>query len=302
MNKITKAANQQLRHRAYALMATLAVTLWIAPMARGLEEQSRPRAFSQSIEGTITSLAFSPDGRTLAAGYSLGPSTTGGVVLWDVASGERGVEESLPVTEGFVTKMAFSPCGNILAAGYAHTFDPLRGGVVLWDLAERKRVTQVPLLVKEGPVESMAFSPDGKALAAEYGLGADGVVLWDVAGRKRVIHALLPHAPQPVKQRRVASVAFSPDSKTLAVAYVRAAGVLHWNEAARELDVSIMLWDVAERKLVSEEFWPVTYGLITTLAFSPDRKILAAGYSYERGAHLGGGVLLWDVAGRTGGS
>jgi WD40 repeat protein len=247
-------------------------------------------------------VAFSPDGKTLAAGYRLGFRTGAGVVLWDVAGRKLVVETSLPVTEGFVTRMAFSPCGNILAAGYGHTFDPLSGGVVLWDLAEGKRVTQVPLLVKEGPVESVAFSPDGKALAAEYGLGADGVVLWDVAGRKRVIHGLLPHAPQPVKQRRVASVAFSPDSKTLAVAYVRAAGVLQWNEAARELDVSIMLWDVAERKLVSEEFWPVTYGFITTLAFSPDCKILAAGYSYVRGVHTGGGVLLWDVAGRTGGS
>ena len=132
---------------------------------------------------------------------------------------------------------------------------------------------------------SVAFSSYGKTLAAEYGLRASGVVLWDVAGRKRVIQA-----PLPVKGGRVASVAFSPDSKTLAAGYVRSSGA------------SVALWDVAERKLVVEESLPVTYGSVTSLAFSPDCKTLAAGYGYVRGLHTGGGVLLWDVAGRTGGS
>ena len=32
-------------------------------------------------------MAFSPDGKTLAAGYRVGSGGTGGVVLWDVAAG-----------------------------------------------------------------------------------------------------------------------------------------------------------------------------------------------------------------------
>ena len=44
----------------------------------------------------------------------------------------------------------------------------------------------------------------------------------------------------------------------------------------------------------------MTYGYVTSLAFSRDCKTLAAGYVYERGLarpSTGGGVLLWDVAG-----
>ena len=36
-------------------------------------------------EGCVTSVAFSPDGKTLAAGYAIGGGV-GGVVLWDAAA------------------------------------------------------------------------------------------------------------------------------------------------------------------------------------------------------------------------
>jgi len=239
----------------------------------------------------VASLAFSPDGNILAAGYNLGLRTGDGVVLWDVAGRKRVVEKPLPVTEGSVSSLAFSPCGNILAAGYARASDHVRGGVVLWDVAERKRVIQAPLPVKEGPVGSVVFSPNGKTLAAKYGLRNSRVVLWDVAERKRVIQA-----PLHVWEGRVASVAFSPDGKTLAIAYLRAAGVVRPTEAVTEI-VSMVLWDVAEHKLVVEESLPVNYGTIGVLVFSPDCKTLAAGYSYVRGLTQSYGELLWDLAG-----
>ncbi len=37
-------------------------------------------------EGDVTSVAFSPDGKTIAAGYTGRRGSSGGVVLWDVAS------------------------------------------------------------------------------------------------------------------------------------------------------------------------------------------------------------------------
>jgi WD40 repeat protein len=60
-------------------------------------------------------VAFSPDGKTLAAGYQAVGG--GGVVLYDVA-GRRRLGEPLAVTEGFVTAVAFSPDGKTLAVGY----------------------------------------------------------------------------------------------------------------------------------------------------------------------------------------
>ena len=62
------------------------------------------------------SVAFSPDGKTLAAGYRVGG--VGGVVLWDTARRERLQEKPLAVTEGDVNSVAFSPDGKTLAAGY----------------------------------------------------------------------------------------------------------------------------------------------------------------------------------------
>ena len=131
-------------------------------------------------EGDVTSVAFSPDGKTLAAGYG-GVGGGGGVVLWDAAGRKRLAEDPLPVKEGDVQSVAFSPDGKTLAAGYG-SVGVGGGGVVLWDAAGRKRLAEDPLAVKEGDVQSVAFSPDGKTLAAGYGgdrVGG-GVVLWDV--------------------------------------------------------------------------------------------------------------------------
>ncbi len=65
-------------------------------------------------EGSVMSVAFSPDGKTIAAGIGLGD---GGVVLWDVARRKRLVDEPLAVKEGGVWSMAFSPDGKTIAAG-----------------------------------------------------------------------------------------------------------------------------------------------------------------------------------------
>jgi WD40 repeat protein len=73
-------------------------------------------------------VAFSPDGHTVAAG-----SRFGGVVLWDVASRKRLVEQPLAVQADYVNviSVAFSPDGKTLAAGYGSDHG---SGVVLWDV------------------------------------------------------------------------------------------------------------------------------------------------------------------------
>ena len=81
-------------------------------------------------EGSVKSVAFSPDGKTIAAGY--GDSTGGGVVLWDVAARTAAGDDPLVVKEGDVTSVAFSPDGKTIAAGYGVDGG---GGVVLWDAA-----------------------------------------------------------------------------------------------------------------------------------------------------------------------
>ena len=147
---------------------------------------SRKRLIGEPLavkEGSVRSVAFSPDGKTIAAGYNGDDPREGGVVLWDVAAHKRLVDEPLAGKEGLVASVAFSPDGKTIAAGYGGR-NARGGGVVLWDVATRKRLIDEPLSMEEG-VQSVAFSPDGKTIAAGYARGRDrggvgGVLLWDV--------------------------------------------------------------------------------------------------------------------------
>ncbi len=94
-------------------------------------------------------MAFSPDGKTIAAGYGT-KGGGGGVVLWDLAARKRLIDEPLSVKEGEIQSVVFSPNGKTIAAGYN---GGRNGGVVLWDVAARKRLVDEPLPVKEGSSE-----------------------------------------------------------------------------------------------------------------------------------------------------
>jgi WD40 repeat protein len=295
------------------------VVLW--DVARRARLATQPLAMA---EGSIASVAFNPNGTTLAAGYDGGVGR-GGVVLWDVARRARSAPEPLTVPEGDITSVAFSPDGATIAAGYGVIVDinANHGGVVLWDVARRARLAAKPLTVDEGVVSRIAFSPDGMTLAAGYGVGGGGgVVLWDVARRTRSAPE-----PLPVPEGKVRSIDFGPDGTALVAGY-GAGGVVIWDVARRArlaaqasvvagegvqsmaynprrkvLAVGydggvvggarrggVVLWDVAQRARLVTQPLAVDEGSVSSVAFSLDGKTLAAGYSRSRG-----GVVLWDV-------
>jgi WD40 repeat protein len=104
----------------------------------------------------VRSIAFSPDGKTLASG-----SVYGSVLLWDVKSGKRAAtfQRFNPYGRGGPNpaySVAFSPDGKILAAGTLL-------GIKLWDVESGQNV--VALSDPPGTVWSVAFSPDGKTVA-----------------------------------------------------------------------------------------------------------------------------------------
>jgi WD40 repeat protein len=208
--------------------------------------------------GPTRALAFSPDGKTLAA-------TAGArVVLWDVATGAK--RRELTGFKGAVSCVAFTPDGRLVAAGGQD--GPKDGVVRFWETATGKDAG--PPLKRSRVVEALAFSPDGKTLATggleSEAASQDTLTLWDVATRKETGQLM---AADTAPQRSVMSLAYSRDGKTL---------------ASSGQDYAVHLWDPAAGK-EKRNFRPNV--MPGPVALSPDGKTVAAACGFH--------VRLWDV-------
>ena len=163
------------RFRSYRIVLPLLIA---SASARGQvestqEDLAKPELVLQdSHMGTVSSVAFSPDGHTLASG-----SADGAVRLWDVTDLARPRPLGQPLTgsTAAVTKVVFSPGGHTLASGSTD------GTVRLWDVTDsaHPRPLGQPLTGNTAAVTSVAFSPSGKTLASG---SADGTTrLWNLS-------------------------------------------------------------------------------------------------------------------------
>lgn len=159
----------------------------------------------------LSSLAFSPDGKTLAGGSSGHPRgvlESTAVILWDFASGRE--LQRLVGHEQRVVAIAFSADGRRLVTG------DTSGVTILWDVSTGKELQRREL--NNDGVMAVAISPDGKR--ALLGYFSSQVVVWDLTSGKQLLSMDRHHD-------QVTSVCFSPDGKT-ALSGSKDGSVRHW--------------------------------------------------------------------------
>ncbi|WP_340383907.1 helix-turn-helix domain-containing protein [Streptomyces sp. SS7] len=217
--------------------------------------------------GVVSSVAFSPDGRTLATGSTSGDQ----LWLWDTRTGR--LSRTFNGQGEAAALVAFSPDGqNLTTAGnFGHSVD-------LWNVTTgHTRINALASPEAAGREDQWpateAFTRDGRILAVGR---EDGTLrLWDTrTGRVRRTLAEGARAADGEATAGVTSIAFSADGRTL---------------ASGSEDRTVRLWDTGTGRLRTRLAGdPVT---VASLALTPDGRILAVGGE-------DGTLRLWDT--RTG--
>ncbi|MCL5770154.1 MAG: WD40 repeat domain-containing protein [Planctomycetes bacterium] len=166
----------------------LAVSGILNPYVKVFDIRSKKQVMTlRKLAGGSHGLAYSPDGRYLAAGQAFTQWLQGvSVMIWDAKSGAlvKRLTGPFPPDKpaNSVTYLAFSPDGRYLAVGYMGDFQHPRDNIYLYDTN-----TWLPLRsfgTKENIDGGLLFSPDGRHLA--HGTLEGDIRIWDVASGRLV--------------------------------------------------------------------------------------------------------------------
>jgi RNA polymerase sigma factor (sigma-70 family) len=216
----------------------------------------------------MASLAYAPDGATLAAGL-YGRSEA---ALFDAATLQE--KAALPARANVkvdrftsISLTGFSRDGRLLIGGcYTDGYPLQEQGFLIWDLSGSKGPRWLPT---PSFITASTLAPDGKTLACfthiQYG-GGNAIDLWDVASGRR-LHQLPGH------DTPVGKLAVSPDGKIL---------------ASSDYKPALRLWDTATGKpLRSLAGWD---------GFASDCLVFSADSQRFISVSRKGKLQIWDVA------
>ncbi|HEY7422004.1 MAG TPA: BTAD domain-containing putative transcriptional regulator [Gaiellaceae bacterium] len=236
------------------------VTIWRARDETPVDELHGP-------SGVVKALAFSHDGRRLAA-----VGTSPNIVVWQLR--DRKVQvlhqpgQVFPRALAWAYAVAFSPDDRLVASAG-------NGGLQVFALRTHRLVGSAQIGGRNTPAEdlvvgglaSATFSSDGRFLAAAAGSNG-AIAVWDVRRRRsmRTIPNLVP----------IESLSFAPHGTTIAVG---------------DASGSVGFWDAATGRQLPERL-PGQTGPVLSLSFDPSGRRLMS-------TSTDGRIRLWDLATRT---
>ncbi len=284
-------------------------------------------AFGGGPPGAIAAVAFSPDGRFLAAGFAQRPfqSKTSKIRLWDLESNQpvRWIDES----NGELQSLAFTSDGKQLISGGSVTMPREKFGkpyfalnvrvaqVRIWDVDSGKMLRELLTEEREAGSGAIALSKDGGLLA----VGVEkSIVVCDFPSGKVLRSISVPDwygdrglaispdgefvcAPLGVTLGlwRVAtgdSALPKAESHTTAVAAV--AYLPDGNSIVTGADGTVRAWDANDGR----QKWSHSLGKephVSAVAVSPDGARVAAGGNAEQFSDAGVRILRSDTGEKT---
>ncbi|PFH48950.1 hypothetical protein AMATHDRAFT_41868 [Amanita thiersii Skay4041] len=216
--------------------------------------------FQYQLHSVVCCAAISPSAVFIAVGGR------GSTEMYAVNTGCRAYFFADPAADGsddvWIRSLCFHPKTILLATGADDNM------IRIWDFV--RETILVKLDAHVGSVYSLAFSSDGNLLAS---CGEDQKVkIWEWNTQGTPCKVLVVHDAEPTDEQYFTSVAFTPDSRHLAVS---------------SMDSVVRIWDVATTTLIT------TIGghtnSVYSISFAHDGSRLVS-------SSFDGSVKLWDTS------